>query len=1650
MKELRKKKKARLAEEKENAAKLNDTKEDLLRQLAAINEQQEAEALRIKQEKKAKKVAKTERKAAKAAKEEHDAEVAAEVARNAEAEAAKKEAKQAEVRRAHQAAKERAQRQKASKHKKEQKKRRHARGGGKEGGGVVPETPPPTPPKADSASASGGPDSGEGGQGDGTLSTGGEGEWEEDGGQGGGDGTDVEELDDDRCGSNLGKPQGPMPGVNGGFNVYDLGSVASPADFHGTGTPAADGCQMVMVVPSYFTMEEDARQRLKHFAELRASEGRDDGGVPGESDMVPDPAPPDPGYALGAVSAEVRREMYAEFASVILGGNGIESQNDSFELGLSVVHVFPGQKLVHVGKTSWGSVLLPVPLRHTEGFNEETKQYERVSVEAMTPADMERHKAKVSRDVACVKSGFMDALRMQGCSGHASTSGTASTRAGSSRVSSLTGTRCKFGVLEVLVAAANYQLPGHLASAYHSTDRSVFISSAAMKAPMRGDLFDTMLHAGNQLEIVNDQMLTQSVVDCNGERRRGLANKYKLSVDIRMQLQAEPSMRPLVLMHGSGGGHQHASEERATQLEYEGVGVPPTCPACDHPVNPGDCRGRDLFKAAVVDTAHQSGTVQVFPSELVQLECGCISLAGGVTYTAMEVRCTGPHHKGSRALGYSAVVSPAMVQNVVGMGVESEASSEGEEGGGDPVEGGTNFSPPGDGEQLGMVPWEAINVANSMTKLKVYNEGCKHLTKASGVQDKPTDELAKGGHLAKIFSHILAEATAHGLLDIGTAYALLERTYEDLDVGGRQQMTIDGFMTLVHEISQGNEDNSLVVEFTVNICDACRGDGETWLAPEELLTHRLDATPLCKFLRGLRGHPAPMMALCVPTVMVPIVLRMQELLQLVLATLVKGKDGYRVPGKGLSALAGLYKLRMAKANRTSGKRAKGTLAALAALLSMGLGVIGVHLQRTMCGRYSTVRATSLQVMRELRGALFVRGLRNFAETECSASVGMGEALKYEVGAAGLRRCIYDNALEGGSSCEGTGYFGDLFGAGDVHIRTAQLQHPYLMGAFSDMFDERFPGSLNFHDHRSTQDALRLLSKKGVSCEELVSALSSLDPKMVEVTIEGTPGAELIEKVMALVARQMQFGITFEHSRVIGAPQVQLGVVVKPPPGGGGEEVTFLTCLQEAHFLKVMDPPQRSVEDTLALAGDTLGLEPTGHACRAFLQQGSTRKLKQLLGEHFGVDLCEECQHYLDGVNAIQRHSRGDGATGSGLGAFPALEMLVALVLDSGPFKLHAAGGGDNVCMWLDTVDDEGEKVASGLRPFIRQAPQRLRGKHNWGAYLRSLVDQCETIDPGGGHSESVMEASDAYVSYAANAREGTLTLITASTVMREDSDEMVEAIERQETTVARRAPSSLSSTRVLRTSVAVKRSLGEALGDDCGYDDGDGSDYDEAASIEHMADQEGDETEEEEEQQEEKKKGLQEKEEEEEEEEEEGGSSHGKSASWLGSAKGGSKGQGNSSGDEGGGDSSSSFSGSGSDSDSSEGYVPPRRSPPSRAKRARGGTKRAPVKKGTKGVVGREVKRTPRHKFTPAETKGILEALLYVTQKKGEARPSEEDVYERVMFKMPNRFSPSAKQVGNKIKSLRKAYHDNNKLMVSKSDRKKYKRCLEPLNSKGY
>jgi hypothetical protein len=108
------------------------------------------------------------------------------------------------------------------------------------------------------------------------------------------------------------------------------------------------------------------------------------------------------------------------------------------------------------------------------------------------------------------------------------------------------------------------------------------------------------------------------------------------------------------------------------------------------------------------------------------------------------------------------------------------------------------------------------------------------------------------------------------------------------------------------------------------------------------------------------------------------------------------------------------------------------------------------------------------------------------------------------------------------------------------------------------------------------------------------------------------------------------------------------------------------------------------------------------------------------------------------------------------------------------------------------------------------------------------------------------------------------------------------------------------------------------------------------------------------------------------------------------------------------------------------------------------------VKKGTKGVVGREVKRTPRHKFTPAETKGILEALLYVTQKKGEARPSEEDVYERVMFKMPNRFSPSAKQVGNKIKSLRKAYHDNNKLMVSKSDRKKYKRCLEPLNSKGY
>ena len=86
--------------------------------------------------------------------------------------------------------------------------------------------------------------------------------------------------------------------------------------------------------------------------------------------------------------------------------------------------------------------------------------------------------------------------------------------------------------------------------------------------------------------------------------------------------------------------------------------------------------------------------------------------------------------------------------------------------------------------------------------------------------------------------------------------------------------------------------------------------------------------------------------------------------------------------------------------------------------------------------------------------------------------------------------------------------------------------------------------------------------------------------------------------------------------------------------------------------------------------------------------------------------------------------------------------------------------------------------------------------------------------------------------------------------------------------------------------------------------------------------------------------------------------------------------------------------------------------------------------------------RAARHKWTRAETRGILESLLHVTKAGSTDRPSEADVHEHYVGVTRSTFKPSATQVGNKIKSLRKAYGDNNTSVVGEEDRMKYRSCL--------
>ena len=144
-----------------------------------------------------------------------------------------------------------------------------------------------------------------------------------------------------------------------------------------------------------------------------------------------------------------------------------------------------------------------------------------------------------------------------------------------------------------------------------------------------------------------------------------------------------------------------------------------------------------------------------------------------------------------------------------------------------------------------------------------------------------------------------------------------------------------------------------------------------------------------------------MKALCVPTVSVPIVPRVQEMMQLLLAVLAKGKDGHGDPGQGNSALAALYKVKFTKAAKPEGKRAKGALAAYTALHSAASGVIGLHTQRTLLGKYS---GGLKRMLRDLEGMLVERGLINVAEGECGAPNDMDEEVKMAIGAAALRRC----------------------------------------------------------------------------------------------------------------------------------------------------------------------------------------------------------------------------------------------------------------------------------------------------------------------------------------------------------------------------------------------------------------------------------------------------------------------------------------------------------------------------------------------------------------------------------------------------------------------------------------------------------------------
>ena len=1308
-----------------NAAELAAKRKQLTEELAALHAA-EADYKRIGAENKAKKKAKKKANAARIQKEE---EVAKDNARKAEVAAKTKEDKAEGVRRKHAEAKAASKVAKAEKHevskrakrlmKEKKHKSREARkqlsfsaaasaGSSVEEKAVILQTPPhrqrdndgalsprlelrPTPPPLSGDEDSDGEHMPASGNSDPERPDAGE------------------EEEPPRCRGNLGNPSGPSMAVNGGCSVHT--SITVPAVFTGTGSLQIDGVRAVFPVPSSYVVPYEMRQKLKHMAETRVDE--DTVGILHQpAEMDPDPTPANGGWDEEGEKVQVK--SYAAHMGVLVGGSVVETQPDSYNAALAIGEMFKGQPLIHLGKTPNGSLFLPVPIRPALGYNTVTQQWDAMSEADMSDSDKEARKRRYLADVAAIKSGIVDVITQLGGESYASTSAATATRTGSTRVSALATKTSKVSIVHMLMAVASYQCPDGMPP---NMLRRVWVSCAGMKAPTDdGDLLETMVQAAHQLEMVTHQTLTQTLGDFNGETE--FAKMYKVNVDLRQQLQTPPTMRPLVSMHGFGSG-EHASEERATQMADDGAGVADTCGTCGHPVDAGDNRGHGLFKAATVDTSHQSGPVRAFPIDVVDLACGCCAYVGGVTYSEGKLRCTGDNHEGSRVLGNSCVLSTQMVQAIAGMERPVDAG----EGKDAPVEGGISLTAPSAEERPYIAVEKAAQVAAAVNKLKIYNGGDKHLTGASGVRDKPTDELAQGTYVGKVHAHTLAMAVAYDRVNTSTAYALLDATYRDVGVAPSLRMPFNGFQTLVHTIEQGNEYNTLVVEFSVNICDACRGNGETWYTPQELLLHKLDAAPLRKFLRGFRGHPTPMKALCVPTVSVPIVPRVQEMMQLLLAVLAKGKDGHGDPGQGNSALAALYKVKFTKAAKPEGKRAKGALAAYTALHSAASGVIGLHTQRTLLGKYS---GGLKRMLRDLKGMLVERGLINVAEGECGAPNDMDEEVKMAIGAAALRRCDPALLLDSKTSSEGSGYYGNP-GEEGAQPHSPQQQHP-IIGDWSEAFVKGFPGSINYSDYLTTRRAETDVGKKGVTWEVLTSAVSLLTRKMASA--EGGVFADML----AVLSGQMQFEVSHKNSMEIGKPHLMLGVKV----GDSQPDIIVAACLEDARFL-------RQVERRRAGVVGQSKAPPKSNMCHAFLGQGSIHALEASLRERLGAGLCSECKAYLAAANNVV-HTMNDDGTRSGLGMFPTLERLMKVVVQLGPFATHATEAEGIICLFHDTMDDDGEQVAAGLRIHIRSNPLKpgSRGRWSWGNNVRGLMDQCGT------NELNIRAASNADVKFTYN------------------------------------------------------------------------------------------------------------------------------------------------------------------------------------------------------------------------------------------------------------------------------------------------------------